>query len=143
MTTPTLTDQAMRKLTRILCVLFASATILIGEAEGQTSNQPGKSPGELTKEQIRRDTEVKPLGGNDPRRQEWQAQRDALKWIDLSQDTNRHVVVAEGTPEIYQAHAAVTLYNDIRIDADPRDRTDMASHGDDPLPVPYLENPPS
>lgn len=35
-----------------------------------------------------------------------------------------------------------TLYNGIRIESDPRDRTDMTAHGLDPLPVPYLESPP-
>ncbi|MDA3924257.1 MAG: glycosyl hydrolase family 32 [Kiritimatiellae bacterium] len=35
-----------------------------------------------------------------------------------------------------------TLYNGIVLEKDPRDRTDMASHGERPLPVPYLDHPP-
>ncbi|MDF1815541.1 MAG: hypothetical protein P1V20_25310 [Verrucomicrobiales bacterium] len=35
-----------------------------------------------------------------------------------------------------------TLYNGIEIESDPRDRTNMAAYGEEPLPVPYLENRP-
>ena len=39
--------------------------------------------------------------------------------------------------------AMETLYNGIRLEADPRDRSDMAAYRDYPLPVPYLDHPPA
>lgn len=35
------------------------------------------------------------------------------------------------------------LYNGIILPSDPADRTDMTAYGSEPLPVPYLENPPA
>jgi hypothetical protein len=39
-------------------------------------------------------------------------QAQPLKTVDLSQDTARHVVIAEGTPEIYQGHPTTLLLPD-------------------------------
>jgi len=36
-----------------------------------------------------------------------------------------------------------TLYNGIRLESDPRDRSDMTAYRDYPLPVPYLDHPPA
>jgi hypothetical protein len=42
----------------------------------------------------------------------WEQQRGALKQIDLSEETQRHVIVAQGTPKEYQAHPTTTLLAD-------------------------------
>ncbi|MDO5317005.1 MAG: glycosyl hydrolase family 32 [bacterium] len=39
--------------------------------------------------------------------------------------------------------AMETLYNGIRLESDPRDRSDMTAYRNYPLPVPYLDNPPA
>ena len=40
------------------------------------------------------------------------AHRDALKILDISQETNCHVMVAQGTKEAYQAHPTTTTRAD-------------------------------
>ncbi len=42
----------------------------------------------------------------------WQRHRDALKILDISTETNRHVIVAQGTPQVYQAHPTTTMLAD-------------------------------
>ena len=44
----------------------------------------------------------------------WQQQREALKHIDLSEDTKRQIVIARGSPEpgAYHAHPTTTLLAD-------------------------------
>jgi len=63
-------------------------------------------------EQIQRDTTFPPMDNSDPRSAEWSAQRNALKWIDLSGEAHRHVIVAEGMPDVYQGHVTTALLED-------------------------------
>ena len=42
----------------------------------------------------------------------WQRHKDALKILDISMETNRHVIVAQGTPEVYHAHPTTTMLAD-------------------------------
>lgn len=44
----------------------------------------------------------------------WDAHRQALPVIDLSGETHRHVIVAEGTPTVYQGHPTTLLMPDGR-----------------------------
>jgi len=42
----------------------------------------------------------------------WQRHKDALKILDFSTETNRHVIVAQGTPQVYQAHPTTAMLAD-------------------------------
>jgi enterochelin esterase-like enzyme len=42
----------------------------------------------------------------------WQQQRDTLKNIDLSEDTTRQIIIARGTPEVYNAHPTTAMLAD-------------------------------
>jgi hypothetical protein len=42
----------------------------------------------------------------------WLRHKDTLKILDISTETNRHVIVAQGTPEVYHAHPTTTLLAD-------------------------------
>jgi len=44
----------------------------------------------------------------------WQRHKDALKMLDIATETNRHVIVARGTPEpdAYHAHPTTTMLAD-------------------------------
>lgn len=43
------------------------------------------------------------------RKARWKQQRDFLKHIDLSKDTQRQVIIARGTPEVYNAHPTTAM----------------------------------
>ncbi len=44
----------------------------------------------------------------------WESHRNSLKWIDISEETHRHVIIARGTssPDDYHAHPTTVLLND-------------------------------
>jgi len=48
------------------------------------------------------------------KRAQWQQQRDALKHIDLSEDTQRQIIIARGSPEAgaYHAHPTTAMLAD-------------------------------
>ena len=77
--------------------------------------EPAESDSSVSvQEQIQPDTVSADADEPDPRRAQWAAERDAIKWIDLSSDTERHVIVAEGTADTYQGHVTTTLLADGR-----------------------------
>jgi hypothetical protein len=42
----------------------------------------------------------------------WREHQEALKILDISTETNRHVVVAQGTPQVYHAHPTTAMLVD-------------------------------
>ena len=44
----------------------------------------------------------------------WERQKAALKILDISQETRRHVVIAQGTPQEYHAHPTTAMLADNR-----------------------------
>lgn len=44
----------------------------------------------------------------------WQRHQEALCILDISEETRRHIVVAQGSPEVYQAHPTTVLMADNR-----------------------------
>jgi hypothetical protein len=44
----------------------------------------------------------------------WERHKAALKILDISQETQRHVIIARGTPQDYQAHPTTTMLADNR-----------------------------
>ena len=43
----------------------------------------------------------------------WEQQKAAMKILDLSQETNRQVFIARGTPEEYHAHPTTEIANGV------------------------------
>ena len=48
------------------------------------------------------------------RKADWERQKAALSILDISQETQRHVFVARGTPQEYHAHPTTTMLADNR-----------------------------
>jgi hypothetical protein len=46
------------------------------------------------------------------KRETWERHRGRLEFVDISQQTHRHVIVAAGTPEVYQGHVTTALLED-------------------------------
>jgi hypothetical protein len=89
-------------------LVFASWLFVVSVLTAQASETMGDRLDQMEKG----DTTLVSAAKADSRSVSWAAQRDALKWIDLSGDTARHVIVAEGTPTIYQGHVTTELLAD-------------------------------